>query len=43
VIAIGEPLGLYSQGYGAGTYESWRGLTAVVKALRPYTGAAAQP
>jgi hypothetical protein len=35
VIAIGEPSGRYGQGeiYG---YESWRGMKAIARALRPY-------
>lgn len=37
VIAIGEPLNLYSQGFG-GAYESWRGLKAVARALYRYRG-----
>jgi hypothetical protein len=33
VIAIGEPFNRWSQGYGAGAYESWRGLEAIVRRL----------
>jgi hypothetical protein len=35
VIAVGEPLSRYSQGEFFG-YESWRGLKAIARSLRPY-------
>jgi hypothetical protein len=38
VIAIGEAPNRYSQGFGAGSFESWRGMKAIARALRRYRG-----
>jgi hypothetical protein len=38
VIAIGEAPDRYSQGFGAGSFESWRDLKAIARSLHRYRG-----